>query len=198
MLPNLPLKFLNQLDWNWQGKFLSILWGVLFILCTSFLTRKEAGFEWKVERSSWPAFIIVCLLGIGLQWWDISTDGGIKSIHFNAEKFWYELTMPGLSEELIYRGIILGLLNKIFISRVRILGASVGWGLLIQAVIFGGGHSFYFDDASAIHFALAPALITGAIGLVIGWLRERTGSIVLPIVFHNLFNVFPQALAMIF
>jgi membrane protease YdiL (CAAX protease family) len=196
MLPNINWSFLNKLEWNWQGKILSILWCVLFICFTKFLTKEESGFTWKINKSAWLPFIIICVIGISVQLLDVFSGGGLKDLHFGKEHFFYELTMPGLSEEMAYRGIILGLLNKVFVSRKNILGATVGWGILIQAIIFGGGHSFYFNDAGHIQFALVPAIITGIIGLVIGWLREKSGNIVLPIIFHNLFNVFPQLLAL--
>jgi membrane protease YdiL (CAAX protease family) len=194
MLPNINWGFLKNLEWNWQGKFWSIVWCVLFIWFTKFLSKEESGFTWKINKSAWLPFIIICIIGIGVQLSDIFSENGLEK--FDKEAFFYQLTMPGLAEEMVYRGVILGLLNKVFVSRKNILGAQVGWGLLIQAIIFGGGHSFYFDDLGNIQFAFVPAIITGIIGLVIGWLREKSGSIVLPIIFHNLFNVFPRFLAL--
>ncbi len=187
--------FIDGLNFNWEGKIFSILWCTLFIcfIPSSLLTKGESGFVWKVKRSSWIPFFILCIIGIVIQ---VITED-IDSLEFDTETFLFQATMPGLSEEFVYRGIILGLLNKVFVSRTKILGASVGWGLLIQAVFFGGGHSFYFDEASQLQFALAPAIITGIIGLAIGWLREKSGSIILPIIFHNFFNLSPTIFALI-
>ena len=43
------------------------------------------------------------------------------------------------------------------------------------------------DGSIAINY---PAIIlTGFIGLIEGWMRERSGSLVAPILFHNAFNV---------
>lgn len=42
-------------------------------------------------------------------------------------------------------------------------------------------------DESSIHVPVI--LLTGLVGFVAGWMRERTGSLLVPVVFHNAFKV---------
>ena len=37
---------------------------------------------------------------------------------------------------------------------------------------------------------VAMIVLSGLVGFIAGWMRERTGSLVAPILFHNAFNVF--------
>jgi membrane protease YdiL (CAAX protease family) len=41
----------------------------------------------------------------------------------------------------------------------------------------------------ALQINAAAIVGTGFIGFVAGWARERTGSLVVPVLFHNTFNV---------
>jgi membrane protease YdiL (CAAX protease family) len=91
-----------------------------------------------------------------------------------------------LPEEVFYRGYVLGRLDDLFRGRVRLLGAEVGWGLLIQAVLFALGH--YLVDLEPQRLAVFfPAL-------AFGWLRLRTGSIAAPVLLHAGANVFMEIL----
>jgi hypothetical protein len=96
------------------------------------------------------------------------------------------LLIVALPEEIFYRGYVLGRLDDLFSGRVRLLGASVGWGLLIQAVLFALGH--YLVDLEPQRLAVFfPAL-------AFGWLRLRTGSIAAPVLLHAGANVFMEIL----
>ena len=65
--------------------------------------------------------------------------------------------------------------------RVTFLGASMGPGILVSAVLFTAGHLII--EISPIRMAVFfPAL-------VFGWLRDRTGSIIAPALFHGISNV---------
>jgi len=91
-----------------------------------------------------------------------------------------------LPEEIFYRGYVLGRLDDIFRGRVRLLGARVGWGLVIQAVLFALGH--YLVDLEPQRLAVFfPAL-------AFGWLRLRQGSVVAPVLLHAGANIFMELL----
>jgi membrane protease YdiL (CAAX protease family) len=96
------------------------------------------------------------------------------------------LLIVALPEEVFYRGYALGRLDDIFRGRVRLLGVPVGWGLLIQAVLFALGH--YLIDLEPQRLAVFfPAL-------AFGWLRLRTGSIAAPVALHAGANIFMEVL----
>ena len=184
-IPNLPV--LNNLNWNWQGKFLSFLMALAFMRFLPFLTKKEAGFTFKVNKSVWLPLIILLAISIAYNLYETT----LSELDGSKEYLLFEATMPGLSEEPIYRGIILGLLNLIFVSRINFLGASVGWGALIQSVLFGVGHAVYFDENTHLQFALEPFIITFILGTFMTYLKEKGESIIPALIFHNVFNAFP-------
>lgn len=93
----------------------------------------------------------------------------------------YQTFYIALPEEFFFRGYLQTRLNQIFGKYQLILGVETGWGLFITAMIF-----MLFHLVLAMNFwnfaILVPALI-------FGWLREKTGSITAPTVFHALCNI---------
>ena len=63
----------------------------------------------------------------------------------------------------------------------------IGIGGLVVTVLFGVGHGLAIQNGELV-YSLVAIVITGAIGLGLLWIRERTGSVVLPIVAHNIIN----------
>ncbi len=88
---------------------------------------------------------------------------------------WVLLSMTaGLCEELLYRGFMPSYLVHVF------PGVNLLIALVISAVIFGIGH---------IYQKLTGVLGTGLMGLVFGFLYFLTGSLLLPIIVHALFDM---------
>jgi membrane protease YdiL (CAAX protease family) len=91
-----------------------------------------------------------------------------------------QVLVIGLSEEFFFRGYLQTQINRCLGRPYRFLGARWGSGLLLTALVFGLCH-----------------VVTGgwsrmdvvAFGLFAGWLRERTGTIAVPAVYHGLANV---------
>ena len=108
----------------------------------------------------------------------------------DAEGWTYLLIMPGLAEELVFRGVFQSLLNRVFGKPWRLANAEFGWGLIITAVLFAGSNGLVVVDPRlhariVLPAAIAPVLLS----FVSGWVRERTDS-VWPCVFgHNLSNI---------
>jgi membrane protease YdiL (CAAX protease family) len=93
----------------------------------------------------------------------------------------WQLIAVGYGEEFFYRGYMQTRLNSAFgPSRFRFLGVSIGAPFWITAVLFTMGHSL-------VQFQWwQPAIFFPA--LVFGWLRERTGNILVPALFHAFAN----------
>ena len=191
------LSLIPEINYIWFGRILCALCCLLFVcLFSSVLTKEESGIAWKVRKSSWVPFLILCIIGSGI--WMIGEDLESLSDKFDTGKILYQSIVLGIFNEFIYRGVILGLLNKVFVSRVKVFGASVGWGLLVQAIIFAIVYSFSFDESLHFYFLWAPVISAGILGLVTGWLREKSGSIILPILFYSLSNLFLYLFYLIF
>ncbi len=97
-----------------------------------------------------------------------------------------QVLLIALPEEAFYRGYLQSRLDEALPPRTRVLGATVGPGLLISSVIFAVGHLVTIPSPArlAVFF---PAL-------VFGWLRARTGGVGTGVAFHALCNLFSEAL----
>jgi len=93
----------------------------------------------------------------------------------------YQLFLIAIPEEIFFRGWLQSRLNSIFPRRWPVLGVSVGWAWLLTAFLFATAHSLILYQWW--HFAIFfPALL-------FGWLRERTGGITAPALFHWSSNI---------
>jgi uncharacterized protein len=82
-------------------------------------------------------------------------------------------------EELVFRGVVLGLLDRAFPARWRLLGANVGWGGVIVTLVFITLHGL----RPGMLLGIAPA------AMLYLWLRARTGSLLAPITAHLAWNL---------
>ena len=175
------------------------LWGiaglVFLFLPIEWLYRKKQnladfGITWKGFSKGllWAAVLVAITFPLYIpayQWWFARSD-------FNfglPTDFWKEVVgfflLVSLPEEVFYRGYMQTRLDSVFKGRVNVLGAKVGWGLVIAAAFFAIGH---------LVEPRPDKLGTFFPGLLFGWLRARTGSIGGAVVFHALCNIWAQVL----
>jgi membrane protease YdiL (CAAX protease family) len=98
-----------------------------------------------------------------------------------------------VAEELLFRGVVFDLVDEqLSAPNPRNLTPAV-W---LSALLFGLSHLQYhgFDVTSA---AVQQVVYTSALGLLLGWQRQRTGSLTLPVATHVLFNL-PAAVTGLF
>ncbi|MEQ8361959.1 MAG: CPBP family intramembrane glutamic endopeptidase [Cyclobacteriaceae bacterium] len=166
---------------NWTGKLLAILFSLVFYWMVRhhfndhdfIVSPPLKGSIKKVTRVGLITIAVMCVLTVVFS----------KTKPLDIEKLSYQLTMPGLDEEL-WRGILLGLLLIILKDGKFKMGHPAVW---VVTIIFALGHSLYFKDWE-LGFALDAFIITGALGFILGWMTIYSRSILLAIVFHNLIN----------
>jgi membrane protease YdiL (CAAX protease family) len=100
--------------------------------------------------------------------------------------------ITALTEELLFRSVLLGVLLVLL---------SVRWAVIVSAIVFGlwhvlttvgdlGGNDAT-DSLGALEQAGSVVLVvvaTGVAGLLFGWLRVRSGSVIAPWLAHIAFN----------
>ena len=167
--------------WNWAGKVLSLVLSGLVIVALK-LSPKTIGLTLKQEHP-WLGFVAVLFFVV----WGASLGLLFKPGAADAETLAFQAFMPGLSEEIVYRGIapalLLGLINR----KAPVNG--IPWAVVMAtAVIFGvlhglkySGGSFEFDSMSALFPFIGS--IPG------GWLRFKTKSLLVPVLGHGVANV---------
>lgn len=90
--------------------------------------------------------------------------------------------MNGLSEEILFRGVLLGRLQALVKTK---------WALCVQATLFGIWHlglDLKVADGSAIQALALAFAAQGTLGYALGFLRERSGNVVLPALVHAWFD----------
>lgn len=118
--------------------------------------------------------------------WDNSYGG---SGHFNWVKFFfYELVLVAFPEEFFFRGYLQERLKLVFGKKWKLLGVPIGPSLLVVSLVFALSHSLIQIQWWHL-FIFFP-------GLAFGWLKEKTGTITAPILFHSACNIFAQWVAL--
>jgi membrane protease YdiL (CAAX protease family) len=101
--------------------------------------------------------------------------------------------LVGFGEEILYRGYMQSRLNEEFGRPFKFFGVAFGWGAIITNILFGlmhvGVQRWILGLSTEVTLAWGFWTIFG--GLVLSFVREKTGSILAPALLHGL----PQALA---
>lgn len=129
-----------------------------------------------------PLLVFFSLLGV-FFYFAVSDTNGMADIETIA----FQWTMPSLDEELFYRGVLLLVMNEAFSRRANVMGAKIGFGGLLTSLLFGLAHGFGYADGN-FSFDLMVFTMTGIPSLLLLWLRERTGSLLLPMLAHSAAN----------
>lgn len=162
--------------WNWEGKIAS----ALLALCVAQgagLRRSDIGLV--VPNANLGAGLVATTLLLALS----------TALGFVFQPGWpdvetlaFQMAMPGLVEEVVYRGIAPALLLGTALRALR--PGEVPWGVVLATgLMFGLWHGFGVRDGVPT-FDLLPAVMPTVGGLAYAWLRFRTGSLLLPMVAH--------------
>jgi uncharacterized protein len=172
----------------WQGKILQIVWPILFILIYRRLSFSDIGVTMKINPGSFRPILFMTLFIL------LSP---IKDIAFgyhrpaNIEWLLFMMIMPGLSEELIFRGVFQSLLNRSFGKPWKLWGAQIGFSIILTSLIFGIEHIPTIDKARNICFMTPIRWEPFFVGFGLGWIRERSGSLLPCIIVHGIIDTLP-------
>lgn len=171
-----------QGHWNWTGKLFSFA-GMAVVAASPVFGWRKTGITLRQAPGSVSAWIVFAVLSAALFALAWQTGDGPADLDTIA----FQWTMPGLDEELFYRGVLLVAMNEAFTARARLFGAPIGYGGLLTSVLFGLAHALSFGETGA-SFDAATFAMTGIPSLILLWLREKTGSLILPVLAHNVSN----------
>ncbi len=169
--------------WDWSGSLLGLA-GVLLIATLlvrrGLLDWRDAGVTLRQAPGSVPIAVglIVATLGINYASMSLST---FRLPGVPLETWLYQATLPGLVEETLFRGVLLAMADRAVAPRrakVDVVGARIGYGGLAVTCAF-----------LALHGLSLGVLLVLPAALLYLWLRARTGSLLLPIIAHNLWNL---------
>lgn len=176
---------------NWSGKLIDIAVMLVVVLVLSLsgaLSRRDVGFTLAQAPGTGRAILFVALpFLLAVAALAVGVVGNAKPP--STQIVLYEATLPGLAEEIVWRGLLLAVFDKIFPARMRILGAELGFGALATALVFGLVHTVQFDAKLALQTDWAVGAFAAVTGLVLAYLRARTQSLVVPAIVHNATNI---------
>jgi membrane protease YdiL (CAAX protease family) len=190
-IPNwIPALRIIESTWNWSGKIYAITGSILFYIIFrkslanySYITFKQNDNSLKPKTY---IIFIVFLVTIGLALFSV------QKSETRFEDLLFQSTIPGLDEELAFRGIMLGLLSNSLRSKVNFGPINLGNpALLIISTLFGFAHSLHINANWNIQQNWLEFLDTFVIGWILGWMTIKSGSILMSILSHNLINILP-------
>jgi len=141
---------------------------------------------WKQSIKIMLVASLIILSAYLIGYYIYATEFHSKSFNPVIQESWALLTINiflfvGLPEEFFFRGYLQSELNYIFSKKFNFLFVKFGPGLVITAIIFTLSHIFVQMDWSKTSLIF--------LSLILGWLREKTGSILASAGFHTLANV---------
>ncbi len=175
--------------WNWDGKIYGIVCGITiyFIFRRQFADNNFFTLKQDKEGLRSALKVVIAVLSISIL------GGVVNNNEFNIETLLFQLSMPGIDEEMVYRGVLLGLMC----SALRAGGAA--WrapAIVINAILFGLVHALSLGDG-ALQFSTVNFIWTGILGYSFGYITIKTRSILIPMLTHNLYNFTLNLLSMI-
>jgi membrane protease YdiL (CAAX protease family) len=176
------LEVVEGLRYNWQNKLL------LAALIVALLSRSTADFRTRCgivpPSGAWtiPATISLAVILIIAMYAGLAVDDPRP---LTAETIWFQATVPGLDEELLYRGLLFALFGVAFGLQKR---AGYWFVLVLVTVLFALVHAIHWDGQS-LEFSADPFAGTLIVGFWFGWARLYTGSVFPAVILHNVYNV---------
>lgn len=184
-ITGLPYTFdvfdLNPARWNWAGKVYSLVFAAVTMVLFG-LNAKATGLVLPQRNVRTGALALIPLIVMGVV---------LAMVHQPAppsgETIAFQLLMPGLAEELAFRGVAPALLLGLL--RNQDPPDRTPWVVIcIAAIPFGAAHALSYSGG-AFGFDLSQGLWTASGGIIYGWLRFSTGSLLFPLLAHSLTNV---------
>ncbi|MGH9819800.1 MAG: lysostaphin resistance A-like protein [Pyrinomonadaceae bacterium] len=167
-------------NWNWSGKILSIAFSAIVVFALK-LSPDAIGLR-KQEHQK-IAWIAVALFIV----WGVCLGLIFKPGAPDAETLAFQVTMPGLAEELAYRGVAPAILLTLMNRKPHI--DDIPWAVIFAtSVMFGLWHALSFDHGK-IGFDLMSGLFPFIGSIPGGWLRFKTKCLLVPILGHSLANL---------
>jgi membrane protease YdiL (CAAX protease family) len=192
---------------NWVQMMDHHLWQMILALALIGLLSRGNFRAWGLNLDNWreslriiKKFVLyfgVYFAGIGavLQWFSTTEADQIAFLghSLNATNITGNLAfrglLSGLSEEILFRGLIHTFLAQYFVGVWRWRGTEIPVAGIIATVIFTLVHiNFRLDPFEITHLYVPQLILAFVLGLYYSIVYHRTGSLLNPILAHNFSN----------
>ncbi|CAM4118909.1 CPBP family intramembrane glutamic endopeptidase [Gillisia limnaea] len=184
----IKLDFLG-LEGNWSGMILSLIFALIFIFYHSKQIREDIGFTTKFNIKTLK-FGILIFTGFLIFDFIFKMILFPKGGEFNLQQFLFQATLPGITEEIVFRGILLWILSKAFVPSKKVKGVLFGWGFIIVTFLFAMAHGVVLTETMEFKVDIITIVyLTLITSLSLGILRKFSGNLILPTLSHNIINL---------
>jgi membrane protease YdiL (CAAX protease family) len=171
-----------------MGLHAAVLWALVPVLWLTWCRRDPAKYgltwdgwvSWRFHIFNTVGVFGAYLVGhycFGRFWL-----GQEFSLRLPSDPLWFGVNQffaTAIPEECFFRGYLQSQLDLVWPPRWRLLGANVGPGLFVAALLFGLCHILHGGPGR---------LVTALPGIWYGWQRARSGSIAAPALYHATSN----------
>lgn len=202
-LPRLASLISNQFfafastPWDYLHHFLQMAFA--FIIMLLWIRRKplkEWGFNLNEARWSLRTFGIFSVgyaifLPLGTfitQWlsgWPPLIDYPPSWNNF-LDNLLFSSTMPGISEEILFRALVMGILSRSWQGKIKATNFEISHPNIIAAIIFAGAHvGFTLLPFQITYLNVMQIIFALVLGILYGVVLDKSKSLLGPILLHN-------------
>lgn len=189
----LPSLFTHDVfQWNYIGKLLELLWPLIFIYFLCVLNPKDAGLGFpKSLDILLVGFFIGAVFATSILLFDWHTHALPSDSLITYSTIIFQFTLPGLAEELVYRGFLYGLFNRLIAVKPRFISFPINSGIIFVSLLFILVHVINYNrhEGRLVLSSSLPTFIPLILMIIIlGWLRIKSSTIWPGIICHNTAN----------
>ncbi|MHA1259511.1 MAG: CPBP family intramembrane glutamic endopeptidase [Candidatus Heimdallarchaeaceae archaeon] len=180
------------------GDYLDKIIAIVFVI-TIVLVKKEKLSSYGLSINNWKSnlqlgflisflSILPIIVPIATGWNAIIEIPNPYFLHFSLI---YYFVFVSFSEELLFRGFIQTKLNQSFKS-LEFRNFEIKWGTIITAFLFAICHvvRVYIPFMGHVQIILSTFPSAFCFGLLVGIIKDETGSLIAPILIHGILDVF--------
>lgn len=177
---------------------------VAVLVMRRLLPRAESNLRWPPGRSYAGLGLAI---GVAMAAVMLVADHAPELLTRTAPQASYEMTWIGIPgwlvamlaagpcEEIVFRGVLVGMLTVLVPGRVRLGRFDVPFSGVVVGALFSAAH-FQSFVTGPLYQAIAQQLYAFAFGLIYVWLMERSRSLLAPIIAHGVGDMLEVAAIM--
>ncbi len=175
------------------------VFSILIILLLNKGKLKGYGFSWNLDFP--VAKIVLISISFGfvfsiIEHYFIHSTSESPTADFSfIENVIYIWFLASIAEEVLTRGLIQGYLSPLKHIGIRVFKYYISLSILVGALFFGAMHLMLLSMGVDIYSVMNIVVFGTLLGLIAGYQKEKTNSLIPAIIVHLCFNVGGSLLA---
>jgi len=175
------------LQMNWLGKIAATVTSLLFIYYSPEVTFQKVGLNLNFKKTFHYKTLFFLLLIFLFSLVDFYFDQTVPPFMQGHDAVLFEFILPGIEEEIFWRGLLLLLFAKLF----QHASTKRAWFIatIATSLLFAAGHAVNYQ-AGHLVISFQPVFPIFIIGIILCIMRLLSGNLLLPIIVHNWLNTY--------